>query len=600
MDLSWMFLLAATGFAVALPPGGDLFEINVRDLATVWEKEHVSPSDPYSLKHAELKRRLESAQSQYPDLIRLEIAGRSLEGREIYLVQLGSGPRHILSWSQMHGDEPTATSALLDLFQFFGQHRREPWVSEILQKFTLQFIPMLNPDGAERNQRRNAQGLDINRDARLLQAPEGKILKSVRDRYRPFLGFNLHNQNGLTTVGDTGKVATIALLAVVADAPGTPMSAPASGIPDNLTKQVTAVIFEALSPFIYGHISRYDEAYNPRAFGDNLTLWGTPVVLIESGGLPAGEPENLGVKLNFVGLLATFNSLATGRIQNANPAVFDSLKLNSDSPIYDLLLRNAWIFTGTGIPLFRGDVAVRFDQRAKLTGESIVADLGDLGVNSAHRTIDCTDAMVTPGLIAWDPLRPLLSDPGTEAGYLRKGVTTLLETLSMEDAMKLDPSPQIFAATRPWNWSFLISGQNSSGTSISGRVFDWLAAGARGWVVESIARLPSGTAKFPGYFGVDLQDRASAEKFALPETLQGDPVQELPRWTSEAARKFRIPRRGIIAQGAVADLVIWTVSPGGAPGNLSGCKPSQVILNGRVFDLRNPGEFPRGKFMGRP
>ena len=62
---------------------------------------------------------------------------------------------------------------------------------------------MLNPDGAERGARRNAQGIDVNRDALNLATPEGRLLKAVRDRHQPILGFNLHDQDRRTTVGDT-------------------------------------------------------------------------------------------------------------------------------------------------------------------------------------------------------------------------------------------------------------------------------------------------------------------------------------------------------------------------------------------------------------
>ena len=49
-----------------------------------------------------------------------------------------------------------------------------------------------------------------------------------------------------------------------------------------------------------------------RAFGDNITLWGTPVVLIETGPWPSMEPDAALVRLNFVALLSALDALATG------------------------------------------------------------------------------------------------------------------------------------------------------------------------------------------------------------------------------------------------------------------------------------------------
>src|SRR5262249_56925142 len=98
-------------------------------------------------------------------------------------------------WSQMHGDEPTATAALFDVFDYFQRHQTDRVVQRILTSLTLYIVPMLNPDGAERFQRRNAQGIDINRDALRLQTPARHTRKILRDRFKPRVGFNLHNQN---------------------------------------------------------------------------------------------------------------------------------------------------------------------------------------------------------------------------------------------------------------------------------------------------------------------------------------------------------------------------------------------------------------------
>ncbi|MFT6735369.1 MAG: murein tripeptide amidase MpaA [Polaribacter sp.] len=68
---------------------------------------------------------------------------------------------------------------------------------------------MLNPDGAELEPRVNAPGIDINRDAKALQSPEGRLLLSLAEQINPQFGFNLHSQNRYYAVGKTDKSAVI-------------------------------------------------------------------------------------------------------------------------------------------------------------------------------------------------------------------------------------------------------------------------------------------------------------------------------------------------------------------------------------------------------
>ncbi len=597
MELTSWFLGMLIGTAMLAAyepaPAGDLYDIDPKGLAEIWEKEHVSPADPYSLKHVDLIERLRRFAAEYPEISRLDKAGTSVEGRDIMLLSLGHGPQKILLWSQMHGDEPTATSSLLDIAYFLARHPQDPWVAGILERYTLLCVPMLNPDGAQKMQRRNAQGIDINRDARVLQTAEGKILKELRDRHTPFLGFNLHNQNSLTTVGDTGKVATIALLAVASDK--APEKTEDGSHPPFLAKQVTAVLYDALAPFVYGHISRYDEGFNPRAFGDNLTLWGTPVVLVESGGNPSGQPANFGVKLNFVGLLAALNSLATGKIQNANPAVFDALKMNSDTPIFDLLLRNAWICNGTGAPLFQGDVAIRRDVRSGAAGDALIADIGDLGVFTAHETIDCAGGLLTPGLIAWEPQGSPLAADRDWGSYVRQGILTVLDTVSWDEIARNKPlADQWKKDSRAVNWSFVLAGDPPAGAENGMRMAEWLAAGARAWLRSSEQ---SAQSQIPTWFGVEALTLDTMARYRPPSPLAGNPTQVLPRWTSDAARQFRLQRRGTIAVGSLADLVLWMPDSGVVPNELARCRPVRAIINGHPVDPGESASF--GRFLGR-
>lgn len=370
-------------------------------LAAIWDAEHVSPPLPPLMDFPEVQRRLHALSEQDPDLFRVETVGQSVEGRTIDLVTIGQGPRRVLLWSQMHGDEPTATAALFDIFEYLHRHREDADVRRMRSALTLYVIPMLNPDGAERFQRRNAQGIDVNRDALRLQTPEGRALKAVRDRFNPSVGFNLHNENWRTSVGDPPKPASISLLSVAYDA------AKDENAGRRLTKKLCAVIRDSLEPFASGQIGRYDDDFEVRAFGDNLTLWGTPVVLIETGPYPSADPDPPLVRLNFIAILSALDALATGRVDKADPSRYESLPMNQ-SRMLTVLVQNATIVNGAGVPPFTADVGINVNRRVRVVDGTrtlvrigTIDDLGDLRTSGALRTIDATGLVVAP---LFDPL----------------------------------------------------------------------------------------------------------------------------------------------------------------------------------------------------
>ena len=367
-----------------------------RELGQIWDAEHVSPPLPPLVDHQEVVRRLTEVVSGAPDLFTLEKIGESIEGRSINYVRAGAGPLGVLLWSQMHGDESTATSALFDLFDYLRRHRQDPAVTRLLSRLTLHVVPMLNPDGAERFERRNAQSIDVNRDALRLQTPEGKVLKALRDRLNPGLGFNLHNQSWRTSVGTPPKPASISLLSVAYD------EARSENAGRKLTKQICAVIRDALEPFAPGQIGRYDDEFEVRAFGDNVTLWGTPVVLIETGPWPGPEPDAALVRLNFIALVSALDALATGAVSRADPQRYESLPMNESKVLY-VLVKNATIINGRAIPPFTGDIGLVANRRVQVTSgrrelqtSLTIDDLGDLRTMGALRTIDATGMTAIP------------------------------------------------------------------------------------------------------------------------------------------------------------------------------------------------------------
>jgi beta-lactamase class A len=357
-----------------------------QELAALQERYRVSAIRDREFTHNDLWSALGPLLDQAPGLSRTEIA-RSAEGRPIYRLDYGHGPTRVLLWSQMHGNESTATMALADLVRFLAEAPDHPLARRLAERLTIAMVPMLNPDGVERFQRRNALGIDINRDARMLATPEARALKATKDGFDPAFGFNLHDQNVRTRVGASGRTVAIALLAP-------PFDASAADNPVRLrAKRVAAVVRDVIEPLVGGHIARYDETFNPRAFGDLMAQWGVSTILIESGGWQDDPQKQYLRQVNFIAILAALDAIATGSYASAELARYESLPENGSS-LRDLLVVGGTI-VAPGLPAYRADLAIDFSRPLERRGGRI-EDIGDLGGFEARDTLDLSGLFLHP------------------------------------------------------------------------------------------------------------------------------------------------------------------------------------------------------------
>ncbi|MEZ0454369.1 M14 family zinc carboxypeptidase [Sphingobacterium thalpophilum] len=321
--------------------------------------------------------------------------GRSVEDRAIFRLKYGEGPIKVLLWSQMHGDEPTATMALFDLFNFFEAEGDgfDSWREELASKLTLYCIPMLNPDGAERFQRRTAMDVDMNRDARATATVEAALLKEQAMTLRPDFAFNLHNQNNYYNIPGTGTPVTISLLAPAYDYERSINTVRGDAM------RVIVGINRLLQELIPGAVARYDDAHTPRGFGDNFQKWGARTILIESGAY-AGDPEKLTVRrCNFAALLHAFQEIAAATYTRYDIADYAAIPFN-DEKLHDVLIRNLEIVRNG--KTMQVDVAIRQTEKTVGTDyyvDGIIEDIGDLQDFYGYTDVDVRGLQFIPAKV---------------------------------------------------------------------------------------------------------------------------------------------------------------------------------------------------------
>ena len=310
--------------------------------------------------------------------------GESIEGRSLNLISLGNGDTDVFLWSQMHGDESTATMAIFDILNFFNSDEFAAEKKVMLENLKIHFLPMLNPDGAEKFTRRNALGIDVNRDALHLQSPEAKTLKRIRDSLDADFGFNLHDQSKYYNAARTEKPATISFLA-----PAYNYEKDINDVRGNAMK-IIVQMNEVLQKFVPGQVGRYNDDFEPRAFGDNIQKWGTSTILIESGGF-SEDPEKQEIrKLNFVSILAALKSIARRDYIEEEISDYEDIP-NNDRMLFDLkIIGLTYNLEGQNYTL---DIGVNrsendLDAHTDFYYSGKIVDQGDLSTSYGYEQLD--------------------------------------------------------------------------------------------------------------------------------------------------------------------------------------------------------------------
>ncbi len=308
-----------------------------------------------------------------------ESIGYSVNHQKIYAITIGTGKHKLLLWSQMHGNESTTTKAVFDLLNYLQTATKE--AQDILANCTLKIIPILNPDGAEAYTRKNANKVDLNRDAQELSQPESLVLRSIFKSFKPDYCFNLHDQRTIFSAGKRPKPATVSFLAPAHDHERSISKTRA------LSMQLIVAMKHALQKVLPDQIGRYDDSFNANCVGDAFQIMNTPTILFEAGHYPNDYEREQTRMYIFLALTTAMHCISKDNLNRYSEKEYNLIPEN-EKLYFDVIIKNIENVN----PSLRGSMALLFTEvlnNNTIEFEPKIEKIGDLEGFFAHKLFDC-------------------------------------------------------------------------------------------------------------------------------------------------------------------------------------------------------------------
>jgi len=322
-------------------------------------------------------------------------------------------------------------------------------------------------------------------------------------------------------------------------------------------KQLCACFVEAVRPYAARMISRYDDTYEPRAFGELIQSLGTATMLVEAGGWHEPDPEPL-TRLHFHGLLVTLHVIATGEFEKANLDAYETLPRSNSRPLFDCVVAGGHLFDAAVAQPFRADIAIEqsHGQRIALSSrrDGKLVDLGDLSTTPAKLMIEAEGCLILPGRIAvvndWNPATPL--EERQLDSLLSGGVTTAVGLLELADRDALEAVSH--ASDLPLNWGFM-GLLNAARPLPRAELLERLALGASRGMLAVVGQ----EADESLWQYLDCLKMPLLQPEQLPtQTMELDSYRELAQQAATFAKQLQLHhRRGRLAREHFADLLVF-------------------------------------------
>ncbi|XP_029467086.1 carboxypeptidase D [Rhinatrema bivittatum] len=142
------------------------------------------PIQPEDFRHhhfSDMEIFLRRYANEYPNITRLYSVGKSVESRELYVMEISVNPNihepgepEFKYIGNMHGNEVVGRELLLNLIEYLCKNfRSDPEVTDLVENTRIHIMPSMNPDGYEKAQeglhkgvlgRNNSNNYDLNRN----------------------------------------------------------------------------------------------------------------------------------------------------------------------------------------------------------------------------------------------------------------------------------------------------------------------------------------------------------------------------------------------------------------------------------------------------
>jgi hypothetical protein len=256
-----------------------------------------------------------------------------------------------------------------------------------LNHFTLLCFPILNPDGANVYTRENANGIDLNRDAKHLSQPESQVLRQAFNTFKPDYCFNMHDQRTIYGAGTTGKPATVSFLA--------PSYNQECEFNDTRLRAVDVIVAmnNELQKYIPGQIGRFDDGFNLNCVGDTFQTLGVPTILFEAGHFANDYQREETRKYILLALFSGLRHIYENDI--VNNKIEDYLRIPQNKVVfYDIVYKNIKI-NYDGI-IKSTNFAIQFIEKLmenQVLFEAYFAEIGVLDSYFGHCEYDAKNAL---------------------------------------------------------------------------------------------------------------------------------------------------------------------------------------------------------------